>query len=173
MKLDCIAFVNARNETLLTRGALTDYAAIKASVDALMAKHNEPVFALRSFVNEQGDEKKVELLTSSALLNGAEKGVARVELWYATPPDFLACHAPGAAISAEGYEPVAVLLVEDGDEMLNAAYHYSQNIDHGWNPVKGMRSSSVGDIFVVTSPTQPTPKAYAVASFGFTPVEFN
>jgi hypothetical protein len=172
MKLDCIAFVDERNATLLTRAATTDYASILASVNALTEKHREPVFALRSFVDGNGDEKKVELLTSSALIKGAESGVARVEIWHADPPDFLARHEPGAVVTAEGFKLAAVLLVEDGKEALNAAYRYSQNLDHGWNPVKSSRSSSTGDVFVMTSPTQSTPKAYAVATFGFTPVEF-
>lgn len=173
MKLDAIVFVDSRNKTLLTREPLALTSDIQASVVALGNQTKEPVFALRSYCDNEGVEVRVELYTPQALAQAPDKTLTLVEVWHARRMAFSDSHEAGAILDKSAYELTAILLVgpsdESVDDALNNAYRYSQNLNHSWNPTKSSRSSSVGDIFVVaTGPKKQD--AYAVAGCGFTPV---
>lgn len=177
MDSNYFALVNAANVVLMTCAENTPYEALGAKAVEVAARHDGPIYVIRHLTSDTG-EKKEELVTSAALSSAPTASIARVELWFASPPDFLARHAAGARIDRAGYCLQGVLLVEAGDfarhpyDALEAAYHASQNLEYAWNPLKRSRSASVGDVFVLDSPILNAPAAFAVASVGFTPVEF-
>lgn len=65
------------------------------------------------------------------------------------------------------FKPVA--LFECEEDKMDKVYEWTQNIDESWNPKEPSRSTSVGDLFLV-SREDGTLQWYQVASIGFTQV---
>lgn len=173
-KLDLIVFVNAKNETLHTLEATASLPFIAETVAALEKMHQADIFALRSFCDISGAEIRTEILTPSALASAVQDDIALVlvEIWHANRPDFFANREDGIIFEKELFSFKANLLVTKAvtiEEMLDSAYHHSQNINYGWNPLGGSRSSSVGDIFVAYL-AGATPQAFRILGAGFHPV---
>lgn len=173
MIFDCTAFVDKNGKTLLTRASVLPAERMLSEVVALESIYGEKVYALRSFVNNDGDEVGTEIVTPAALAN--KENMARVEFWRPKGrlplcPQFIV----GQKIAKDDYELAGVLITPE-QEAIRTAYDYTEYPFHRWNPVIGAGKSPsayVGDVFVMTSPNNPQPVAFVTAGIGFTPVNF-
>ena len=168
MKLGAIAFVTlggAKGNTVLTRGALTSNADIAKNVEALKAQHGEHVYALRSFVDKDGNEVIYEIITPVALAAEPGTQMARVEYWRMLPhvrplfPKF----DDGAEVDKSQYRLAGVLIVPEDDAVRHAT-DYTDLPDLRWNPAGDSYACTAGDVFVVSSPQGV--QAHALESFG-------
>jgi hypothetical protein len=173
MKYDCIAFVNAGGETLLTRTAFLTLERTKAEITALEASRGEKIYAIRSFADHTGTEVAVEILTPQAL--DTTEDLARVEYWRPHQRPSLPKFTEGQQLSHADYELAGVLITPANDAHVHA-YSYTEVPFQRWNPDPRTGKSpapSPGDIFVVTRPGLASPEAFAVVGVGYVPVNFS
>jgi hypothetical protein len=152
MKFDCFAFVDAQNKTLLTRAATTSLERVWQELAALRAKEGlGPVFALRSYTNNNGDEVATEMYTDAALRALAQDPatpLSKVEVLHGIKRAYDVVPELDGEYTPDGHVAQAVLLVPTAGAMQHA-YHATQSAGHAWNPVHPSRSTVGGDIFIL------------------------
>jgi hypothetical protein len=182
MNADCLAIIDNENNTLWVRAAtfsLEGAAQALAELRKVTATGNPRL--IKSFVDADGCEQYVEILTpwADSYLRALEENrtapdKALVEIWIDNHPKF------GMGGIADKLQPalfkkVAALLVGhikgDDESALESSFMATQNAACEWSPGEGIRSSSVGDVFVLNSPSGRT--AYVVSSIGFKKVSFS
>lgn len=176
MKLDAVAIVNETNDTLWVRSGTFSLAQAGQVLQTLSPGKNPSLQIVRSYVDEHGREVRAELATGYALARNAGKegqGVC-VEIWQANRPTFRSPEA-FSSLSPSNFTNVAQLLLlqEEGaakDDVLDEAYFRTQNLDFSWNPLRGTRSTSVGDVLVLRTEAQA--EAYVVDIVGFSLIDF-
>lgn len=178
MKADCLAIVNAENETLWTRAATCPRSDAAKALSALEQPAGDDLELVKSFTDVHGSERFIELMTpwARAALRCAASGqpepaAAVVEVWQARQPMFGLDGLKPVYAKAE-FEHCADILVpldSRAESALDAAYAASQNIESHWRPGKPCRSTSVGDVLVLRTPD--SQGAYVVANLGFEPVQ--
>lgn len=179
MKLDCISIVDEKNTTLWVRSGVYPLQQAYQALRELEARRppaaapGQALYLGRSFVDGFGKEQVFELALPFVLAQQqAEVSAARVEVWHRnTLAHWFGQEVPEPLTRAD-YHRAGVLLVADNDYRLDQAFHFSQNLEAVWNPVKPCRSTSVGDVLVVTSGDATPTEAYAVMPFGFAAVTF-
>lgn len=188
LRADCLAIATHTRETIWVRSNPSDVAALVESFSALSALpeyQSKVLYPLLSYVDDDGDEQLVELWAGvmtglrDALRTGTLSPTIQVELWHETEPKFGLGPKPSTLHTVD-FTHVANLRVHGDpgflesdrstqDFALDQAYSASQNLSCGWHP-RGARSTSVGDVLVLVTPTGR--KAYRVDSFGFCAVAF-
>ena len=180
MKLDAVIIVGPQNEILQLRGPF--FSLVQLAHDCLAIGRGsavKPQYAGRSYANTDGEEVLFEQLTPQTLHVLRQSSelplLARVSVWHKKTPDYRA-DDEGAVIATDAYALVGqfLLVADEPEVVLDEAYAGSQNLMHGWTPLKngkGCRSTSVGDVLVLQLPKQ-DPVAYQVAPVGFQSVTF-
>ena len=175
-RIDALAIVTDRNETLWVRSGTFPLRQALESLSALRVTQPGPLYLLQSVTDEHGKELFARYVSPDycqVLEQSAEQPQAWVaEIWHKTEPSFFAS-STGVANRADFEHRADVILADAAtlDDVLEAAYGFSQNIFHPWNPAKGSRSTSVGDVVVLRRGDEV--QAHEVASCGFAPVQFN
>lgn len=197
MKPDCLIIVDQKNDPIWLRSPTYSLElAAQALKEFRLLKPNEPLTLIRSFADKDGKEQHIEIINpwADAYLAWrddsnrtlAYPAKAAVELWHEKVPMFGMGGAKATLDQAEFQrvadfivaEPVATKAGTKGEiceSRLDQVFAASQNIDCGWRPGRGCRSTSVGDVLVLKTASDdsvPNVAAYVTSSFGFTPVQF-
>ncbi|MDO9177123.1 MAG: hypothetical protein Q7U16_02175 [Agitococcus sp.] len=114
----------------------------------------------------------IEIVTTEALtLKNSDTQLARVAIWHAHQLAWLPAFESGQLMQKEDFSLSGTLLLPDSSNVLSLAFNSSNNSDSCWNPLIPRRSSSVGDVFVVTH-ANGNVETVVVASVNFVPVIF-
>ena len=170
MKLDSIVIVDEHNKTLWVRSGTYPLQDAWVALKALKPAGDHPLYILRSFVDDCGNEIMVELATRFARrrADNPEAKAVRMEVWHAKEPRFW-LDASVTSLDKAHFECAARVLAEI-DDPFEAAYEMTQNLDNPWNPVRAARSTAVGDV-IVACWSDGTREARAVDSVGFRPLK--
>lgn len=192
LRADCLAIVTDSNDTLWVRSDTSDIQSLCASLDVLRqnAKYQDAtLYPIRSFTDEKGDEQVVELLGALVdhFAQAGEPGSPaianpeslRVEVWHDANPTFGFAER-GEVKSRKNYILRAYVRVvaptqspgqnSPNLQVVERVFTLTQNLGCAWHP-KGVRSTSVGDVLVLTTPEGTW--AYRVAFSGFDLIDFN
>lgn len=175
--LACIAFTSVTGQTLLTRSASTTRERIAAEVKALESNQGIKVYALRSFCEKDGSEQYYEICTPAWLAMEPGANGARVEYWRrnwapeerrTAPQEYEA----GQHIDQSKFMRHGVILVPEEGALRTAGDYLSSPFER-WNPGQQSWAPYTGDVYVVSSPSEPKPRAYVLECFGFKQVDFH
>jgi hypothetical protein len=137
---------------------------------ALEQELEVPVSAV--YMHPANNPVVTEIVTADALgLKHPNTPLLRVAIWQAHQLAWLPDFTPGQALQKADFSLVGTLVLPDSEEALNQAFKSSNNLDHSWNPLLPCRSSSVGDVFVVTSANGESSSS-VVATIGFVDISF-
>ncbi len=181
MHADCLAVVDGQRGTYWTAAVTCTSVHAAQSLEAVEQAHpGRSLQLIKSYTNRLGAEVFIELMTPWArkTLDALKAGLPKparavVEVWQANTPTFGFGPQSDELRTADFTRCADILVPHTADNphrSLDCAFGASQNIDEAWRVGWPCRSTSVGDVLVLSTAEGRT--AYRIDNVGFSEVVF-